>query len=166
MILQRGSTRLMLRGAALPRELLEFAMAASVRGVPDPQYVVVHAVDGLEPGLYRWPTVPRVPLRGGDLRDYMTHLCVGQDLGGDASFVVLSCADLAVMDDRDYRTAQLRAGLVEGRLHLAAYALGAGASGMTFHDSQVPEFVGHARADALHMRRGARVRESGRRAPG
>jgi nitroreductase len=72
----------------------------------------------------------------------MTHLFVGQDLGGDASFVVLSCADIAVMDDRNYRTAQLRAGLVEGRLHLAAYALGAGASGMTFYDSEVPEFVG------------------------
>jgi hypothetical protein len=141
-ILQRGSTRLMLRGAALPQELLEFAMAASVRGVPDPQYVVVHAVDGLEPGLYRWPILPGVALRPGDLRDDMTHLCLGQDLGGDASFVVLSCADLAVMDDRDYRTAQLRAGLVEGRLHLVAYALGVGASGMTFYDSQVPEFVG------------------------
>jgi SagB-type dehydrogenase family enzyme len=141
-ILQRGSTRLMLRGAALPQELLEFAMAASTRGVPDPQYVVVHAVDGLEPGLYRWPVVPGAPLRTRDLRDYLTHLCVGQDLGGDASFVVLSCADVAVMDDRDYRTALLRAGLVEGRLHLAAYALGAGASGMTFYDSEVPEFVG------------------------
>jgi hypothetical protein len=31
--------------------------------------------------------------------------------------------------DRDYRTAQLRTGLVEGRLHLAANTLGAGASG-------------------------------------
>jgi SagB-type dehydrogenase family enzyme len=141
-ILQRGSTRLMLRGAALPQELLEFAMAASTFGVPDPQYVVAHAVDGLETGLYRWPIVPGVPLRTGNFRDHMTHLCVGQDLGGDASFVVLSCADMAVMDDRDYRTAQLRAGLVEGRLHLAAYALGAGASGMTFYDSEVPEFVG------------------------
>jgi hypothetical protein len=140
--LQRGSTRLMLRGAVLRHELLEFAMAASVRGVRDPQYVVVHAVDGLEPGLYRWPIAPADPVRTGDFRDYMTHLCVGQDLGGDAAFVVLSCADLAVMDDRDYRTAQLRAGLVEGRLHLAGYALGAGASGMTFYDSEVPDFVG------------------------
>jgi hypothetical protein len=141
-ILQRGSTRLMLRGAAVPQEVLEFGLAASVRGVPDPQYVVVHAVDGLEPGLYRWPIASGALLRTGDYRDYMTHLCVGQDLGGDAAFVVLSCADLKAMDDRDYRTAQLRAGLVEGRLHLAAYALGAGASGMTFYDSEVPGFLG------------------------
>ena len=34
--------------------------------------------------------------------------------------------------------AQLAAGLVEGRLHLLAYSLGASASGMTFVDSDVP----------------------------
>jgi hypothetical protein len=44
--------------------------------------------------------------------------------------------------DRDYRDAQLAAGIVEGRLHLAAYALGAGASGMTFLDSEVPALLG------------------------
>ena len=65
-----------------------------------------------------------------------------QELGGDAAFVVLSCADIRRIDDRGYRAAQLRAGLVEGRLHLAAYALGAGASGMTFYDSRSPAFVG------------------------
>ena len=42
------------------------------------------------------------------------------------------------LDDREYREAQLAAGLVEGRLHLLAYALGASASGMTFIDSEVP----------------------------
>jgi hypothetical protein len=31
---------------------------------------------------------------------------------------------------------------VEGRLHLIAYALGAGASGMTFLDSEVPGLLG------------------------
>jgi predicted alpha/beta-hydrolase family hydrolase len=41
-----------------------------------------------------------------------------------------------------YRDAQLAAGLAEGRLHLAAYALGASASGMTFDDSQVPALLG------------------------
>jgi hypothetical protein len=46
------------------------------------------------------------------------------------------------LDDRDYREAQLAAGLAEGRLHLAAYALGASASGMTFIDSEVPSLLG------------------------
>jgi hypothetical protein len=40
------------------------------------------------------------------------------------------------------REAQLAAGLVEGRLHLLAYALGASASGMTFIDSEVPALLG------------------------
>jgi hypothetical protein len=31
--------------------------------------------------------------------------------------------------------------VVEGRLHLAAYALGAGASGMTFLDSEIPSLL-------------------------
>jgi nitroreductase len=60
----------------------------------------------------------------------------------DAAFVVLSCADVRHLDDRGYRSAQLRAGLVEGRLHLAAYALGYGASGMTFYDSGITTFTG------------------------
>ena len=166
-ILQRGSTRLMLRGAALPRELLEFAMAASVRGVPDPQFVVVHAVDGLEPGLYRWPTVPGVPLRGGDLRDYMTHLCVGQDLGGDAlvrrAVVCRRGGDgrPGLPDGATARGAR-RGTAAPGRVRARCRRLG----------DDVPRLSGAgvrrgaARADALHVRRGARVREPGRRAPG
>ena len=34
----------------------------------------------------------------------------------------MSGADLATLDDHAYREAQLLAGLVEGRLHLMAYA--------------------------------------------
>jgi hypothetical protein len=56
--------------------------------------------------------------------------------------VVLSTTDLSTVDDRGYRDAQLAAGIVEGRLHLAAYALGVGASGMTFLDSELPGLLG------------------------
>jgi SagB-type dehydrogenase family enzyme len=140
-VLRRGSTRRMDRTATLPRATLEFAVAAAVRGIGDPQFVAVHGVDGVAPGLYRWPDLA-TPLREGDLREELVRLCVYQDLGGDAAFVVLSCADLRGLDDRGYRAAQLRAGLVEGRLHLAAYALGAGASGMTFYDSEIAPFTG------------------------
>ncbi len=140
-VLRRGSTRLMDRSATLPRTAVEFSVAAAVRGVGDPQFVAVHAVTDLAPGLYRWPDLG-TPRRGGDLRDELTRICVHQDLGGDAAFVVLSCADVRDLDDRGYRSAQLRAGLVEGRLHLAAYALGFGASGMTFYDSEIAPFVG------------------------
>ena len=67
---------------------------------------------------------------------------------GGTSQVVFSCANVSALDDPGYRRATLSAGLVEGRLHLAAYALGAGASGMTFLDTEVASFVG-APVDAL-----------------
>ena len=146
-ILQRGSTRLMRRDAWLPREQLEFAMAAATRGVTDPQFVAVHGVDGVAPGLYRWPDLGS-PVQAGDLRDEVERICLDQALGGDAAYVVLSCADVSALDAHTYREALLAAGLVEGRLHLAAYALGCGASGMTYLDSEIAAFVG-APLDAL-----------------
>jgi hypothetical protein len=35
----------------------------------------------------------------------------------------IAAADIGRLDDREYRVAQLAAGLAEGRLHLTAYAL-------------------------------------------
>ena len=151
-LLRRGSTRLLVAGAAVPRTTLEWSLAAALRGVaevrPDPQFVAVHAVDGVDPGLYRWPSLDR-PLQAGDLRQTLYHVCYDQGLGGDASFVVLSAADLIAGDDRAYREAQLAAGIVEGRLHIAAFALGAGASGMTFIDSELPGLLGEALAGLI-----------------
>jgi hypothetical protein len=109
--------------------------------------VAAHAVDGLEPGLYRWPDLA-APVRAGDLRAEMHHACMDQGLGHDASFVVVAATDVGALDDRGYREAQLAAGLVEGRLHLLAYALGATASGMTFVDGLVPGLLGEP-VDAL-----------------
>ena len=56
--------------------------------------------------------------------------------------MAVSAIPLSQLDDRSYREAQLAAGIVEGRLHLAAYAVGAGASGMTFIDSEMPHLLG------------------------
>ncbi|HEX6871950.1 MAG TPA: hypothetical protein VF163_12695, partial [Micromonosporaceae bacterium] len=126
-IARRGSTRRMVRSATVPRQVLEWSLTAALRGVaerrPDPQFVAAHGVDGIAPGLYRWPRLEQ-PVRAGDLRDELERVCLGQGLGGDAAFVVVSTADLSTITDRAYREAQLAAGLVEGRLHLAAYAFG------------------------------------------
>ena len=103
--------------------------------------VVVHDVEGLAPGVYRWPDLS-APARAGALRDELHRACLDQALARDAAFVVIAAADMDGFDDRDYREAQLAAGLAEGRLHLAAYALGASASGMTFIDSEVPSLLG------------------------
>jgi hypothetical protein len=112
-------------------------MAAAMRGVEVPHWVVVHGVDGLTPGVYRWPDLS-TPVRTGDLRDELIRVCLDQALGGEAAYVVIGAAPGAALDDRTYREAQLAAGVVEGRLHVAAYALGAAASGMTFLDTEVP----------------------------
>ena len=54
-ILTRGSTRLMDRTKSVPRDLLEWPLTAALRGIDVPHFVAVHGVDGVAPGVYRWP---------------------------------------------------------------------------------------------------------------
>jgi SagB-type dehydrogenase family enzyme len=140
-ILRRGSQRRMDRARTLPRALLDWPLRAALRGIDVPHWVAVHGVDGVPPGVYRWPDLSS-PVRAGDLRDELLFVCLDQSLAADAAYVVIAATPLAGLDDRTYRDAQLAAGIVEGRLHLAAYALGAGASGLTFRDSEVPALLG------------------------
>jgi hypothetical protein len=129
------------RSQTLPRAQLEWSMAAALRGIDVPHWLAVHGVDDVEPGIYRWPDL-FTPVQKGDLRDEMERVCLGQTLAAEAAYVVIAATDLARLDDRSYREAQLAAGVVEGRLHLAAYALGASATGMTFLDSEMPALLG------------------------
>jgi hypothetical protein len=55
---------------------------------------------------------------------------------------VIGATDVKRQDDRGYREAQLAAGVVEGRLHLLAYAFGAAACGMTFADTMIAALLG------------------------
>jgi SagB-type dehydrogenase family enzyme len=146
-VLARGSQRRMDPTRGLSESLLRTSMDVSLRGIDVPHVVAVHDVQGLAPGLYRWPELA-TPERRGDLRDVLYRVCLEQGLARDAAFVAIAAADVGALDDRAYREAQLAAGLVEGRLHLVAYALGASASGMTFVDSEMPALLGHP-PDAL-----------------
>ena len=116
-------------------------MLAAMRGIQVPHFVVVHDVEGIASGVYRWPDLSK-PVRAGMLREELYRLAMEQGLAGDAAFVAIGATDVAGLDDREYREAQLAAGIVEGRLHLLAYALGASASGMTFIDSEVSATIG------------------------
>ena len=140
-ILRRGSARRMDGDASVARDVFDFSMSAALRGSTVPHYVAIHAVDGLPPGIYRWPDLAD-PIRRGPVRDELLSVCWDQDLGRDAAFVVMSAIDLDTIDDRGYREAQLDGGIVEGRLHLIAYALGIGATGMTFLDDEVEGLLG------------------------
>ena len=131
----------------LSESLLRTSMRVALRGVALPHRVVVHDVEGLAPGLYRWPDLS-APVRAGAMRDELYRVCADQELAADAAFVVIAATDVSALDDREYREVQLAAGLVEGRLHLLAYGLGASASGMTFIDSEVPALLGEP-LDAL-----------------
>ena len=142
-ILRRGSQRLMDRHVQLPRRLLDWPMRAAMRGIEVPHWVVVHGVEDTAPGIYRWPDLD-TPQRQAELRDELLRVALDQYLAADAGYVVIGAIDGTELDDRGYRDAQLAAGLVEGRLHLAAYALGATASGMTFADSEVPALLGQS----------------------
>ena len=146
-VLARGSQRLMDPTRGLPQSLLQTSMRVALRGIGLPRRgiglphrVVVHDVEDLAPGLYRWPDLA-TPVRPGSMRDELYRVCLEQELAHDAAFVVIAATDVGALDDREYREAQLAAGLVEGRLHLLAYGLGASASGMTFIDSEVPALL-------------------------
>jgi SagB-type dehydrogenase family enzyme len=109
-------------------------------------YLNVHAVEGLSPGayLYRWEDRELELLHEGDFREKSGYLCLEQELGGDSSGTVFFLADLPhVLErygNRGYRAAQMEASIIGGKLYLAAYALGLGATGLTFYDDDVTEF--------------------------
>lgn len=111
-------------------------------------FVIALAVDGLRPGRYRWrPRAGELELvsPAAERRD-AGHLDLGQELAADAAANVYAIADLdrvlGALRDRGYRAAQLDGGISGGRAYLAAYALGLGATGLTFFDDDVAEYFG------------------------
>jgi SagB-type dehydrogenase family enzyme len=161
-ILRRGSTRRFARHP-IAREALGWAMTAATRAVPGdfvPQqatllehFLAVHAVQGLPPGAYRWREGHFQLLRAGAERGRTRLLCLGQDLGGDAAATVFHCAQLEPilqgLGARGYRAVQLEAGVAAERLQLTAFALGVGATGLTFLDDDVSAFFGTRAAPML-----------------
>jgi len=151
-IRRRGSTRQFAPGRPAPAELLTGALPWAARQVPWDlgegtllgHDVLVHDVEGFEPGGYRLGPEGTRLLAAGDVRGAGRHLCLDQDLGGDGAFTVFSGAELepvvTALGDRGYRAAQLESGIVAGRLHLAAYGCGLGATGLTFFDEGVRRF--------------------------
>ena len=109
-------------------------------------YLIVHAVEDLPPGAYFFARDKRALelLKDGNFRREAGHLGLGQEIPADSSVDVFFLADLdrtlARFGNRGYRAAQLEAGIMGGKLYLAAYAQRLGASGLTFFDDDVTEF--------------------------
>ena len=161
-ILRRGSTRVM-RHEPVAHNALVWPLAAATRAIPldaAPRgtllehYVNVHAVDGVRPGAYRWEQGQMEFITGGESpREIGQLLCLDQPLGGDSAYTVFHNAALGpildVLGSRGYRAAQLEAGIVSGRLALSAFALGLGATGLTFIDDLVTRYFQTATAPML-----------------
>ena len=109
-------------------------------------YLIVHAVEGLEPGAYFFRRDAQVleRLKRGDFRNEAGYLGLEQQLPADAAVDIFFLADLRPVfnrfGNRGYRAVQLEAGIVGGRLYLAAYAQRLGATGLTFYDDDVTRF--------------------------
>jgi SagB-type dehydrogenase family enzyme len=155
-IMRRGSTRRFAR-APISLAQLTLLLDSATQGIPSDTlgpagvpfndlYLLVNAVEGLAPGAYLYhPTAHALELLHAmseeEARALTYTLALDQDLGGDAAVNVYLLNDLDPLLEthggRGYRLAQLGGALVAGKLYLAAYALGLGATGLTFYDQAV-----------------------------
>ena len=155
-ILRRGSTR------QFAREPISFVQLSTMleratRGIPadfltpadamiNQMYLIVNAVEDLPAGAYVFHRDLRALelLKEGDFRGEAGTLGLEQALPADASVNVYFLTDLTPIlerfGNRGYRAAQLEAGIIGGKLYLAAYAQRLGASGLTFYDDDVTSF--------------------------
>jgi SagB-type dehydrogenase family enzyme len=162
-ILWRGSSRKFAR-SNIAFSALKAILYSATRGVPldilkneedslIDIYFIANAVDGLTPGAYFYnrnasatnPNTCMVRVKEvATSRNISGYLCLGQTLFSDASVVFFLMTDLqsvlGSLGNRGYRSSQFEAGVIAGKIYLAAYALGIGASGSTFFDDAVTEF--------------------------
>ncbi|MCT7964290.1 SagB/ThcOx family dehydrogenase [Laspinema sp. D1] len=112
-------------------------------------FIAVSSVTGLDEGCYYYaPKAEELrQVRFKNFRRELHYLCLGQDLGRDASALVFHTADLkkaiAKYGDRVYRYLHLDAGHLGQRLNLGAIYMGLGVSGIGgFFDDRVNEVLG------------------------
>ncbi len=162
-IIRRGSTR-EFRRETIPFTYLSAILACSTGGIPADFlgsagqtlidiYLIANAVDKIQPGAYYYDQEEKALelLKAGDFREISGYLCLEQPLGADGSvamFLISNLTDLLeTYGNRGYRAAQLEAGIIAGKMYLCAYALGIGATGITFYDDAVTDFFSpHAAA--------------------
>ena len=164
-ILRRGSTR-KFSLEPITYEQLSNVLYHSTRGVPLDLpvpgtlldvYLISNAVKDLPNGSYRFDrsSGSLEQLRAGEFREMGAYLCLEQPLFTGASAVVFLMTKLATVlslhGDRGYGAAQFEAGVVAGRMYLASYAQGMGASGTTFYDDAVTEFFSPQAAETTPM---------------
>lgn len=150
-ILRRGSARSFARAPIAAEDLATIMAVSSGHPAADfpsltATFLIVNAVEGMEPGAYcyRREGGEFELLKAGNFIGEAGYLCLEQPLGADCSALVCYMTDLErglrAFGNRAYRDAHLEAGLHGGRVYLAAYALGHGATGLTFYDDDTTAF--------------------------
>lgn len=150
-ILRRGATRAFSHEALPAEDFREILEASSRHPAADfaplcEAYMIVNAVDGIESGAYFHNRASgRLELiRRGEFRGNAGYLCLEQPIGADCSVLICYMANLdralADFGNRGYRDVHLEAGLMGGRAWLASFALGHGATGLTFYDEDTSDF--------------------------
>jgi SagB-type dehydrogenase family enzyme len=155
-IQRRGSTRKFARTPITLTQLstmLDRATRGGAADFLDPPgaqlndlYLIVHAVEGLARGAYVFHRNRGAIecLKQGDFRADAGYLGLQQELPADAAVDIFFLADLRPIlqrfGNRGYRAVQLEAGILGGKLYLAAYAQHLGATGLTFFDDDVTRF--------------------------
>jgi SagB-type dehydrogenase family enzyme len=156
-ILRRGSSRRFDQTASITLAQLSTILDCATRGLPidflesagallNDVYLIVHSVPGLVPGAYFFSRDRNTLqlLKEGEFRAEAYHLGLDQQLPADACVDVFFLADLNNIleryGNRGYRAVQVEAGLIGGKIYLAAYAQRLGATGLTFYDDDVTQF--------------------------
>jgi SagB-type dehydrogenase family enzyme len=155
-ILRRGSSRRFSR-SSVSFSVLSTILQSSTRGVPldifkengdslIDIYLIANDINGITPGGYFFNRNSQSleQLKRNVSRNMSGYLCLGQSLFSDASAVFFLMTDLQSvlksLGNRGYRASQFEAGVIAGKIYLAAYAQQIGASGSTFFDDAVTEF--------------------------
>jgi len=133
------------------------AAASSTLGADFPRLAVlraaVHAVEGLDPGVYEIGGGQAARRRAGSFRREAARAALDQAAAGDAAVAFYFVADLdAVLDvlgERGYRAAQLEGGVRGGLVYLQATALGLRATGLTFYDDEAAALLGEGASAAV-----------------
>ncbi len=113
--------------------------------IPARWRVFAHKIEDLDPGLYDVSEGRLEPVRTADLRADAVASCLDQQAAGDGAYLVLLAADIDEHirnhGERGYRGIQLFAGMVAGRLQLAAAHLGLVSTPLTVRDDTAARFV-------------------------
>jgi len=123
-------------------------------------YLVVHRVEALEPGLYRYDRDHHrlVTHRTGSLAREFTGVCLGQEKAGTAAVGVLMVARLGegrgLASTRRYRDMLIESGAIGQRIYLAAESAGLSARNLAaFIDDDLNPLLGldGQREAAIHL---------------